>query len=56
MFFPATVLEEGWSGLSSAADLHHSLSFLPPRGRSIFQLLPIPQTGKLTFWYGLEWK
>lgn len=45
-FFLATVLKEGWPGLNSAANLHHSLSFLPPGGRSIFQLLPIPQTGK----------
>lgn len=49
MFFPAAVLEEGWPGLNSAANLHHSLSFLPPGGRSIFQLLPVPQTGKRTF-------
>ena len=47
--FFAVVTEESWPGLNCAADLHNSLSFLPPRGRSIFQLLPIPQTGNLTF-------
>lgn len=53
-FFLAIVTEESRPGLNCAANLHNSLSFLPPRGRSILQLLPIPQTGNLPFWYGFE--
>lgn len=55
-FFLALVPEESRPGLHCAANLHYSLSFLPPRGRPIFQLLPIPQTGNGTFWYEFEQK
>lgn len=39
------VFEKGGSGLYRPPDLYHSLPVLPARGRPVFQLLPVSQTG-----------
>lgn len=47
--FLVLVLKKGGPRLHRAAHLHYRVSLLLTRGRPIFQLFFIPQTGKIVF-------
>lgn len=48
--FLVLVLKKGGPRLHCAAHLHYRVSLLLTRGRPIFQLFFIPQTGKILFY------